>query len=180
MSEHRVDGEPSRVAHLIRVLCVPILLVWVAVAALTNIAAPQLEVVGAERSVSMNAADSPSIKAMRHIGQTFQEFDSDSAAMIVLEGDQPLGADAHRYYDTLVKRLGQDTTHVQHIQDFWGDPLTAGGSQSKDGKAALVQVYLAGNQGEALANESVDAVRAIVAEVPPPPGVKATSPARHR
>ncbi|KGI69762.1 MMPL family transporter [Mycolicibacterium rufum] len=173
MSEHRVDGEPSRVAHLIRVLCVPILLVWVAVAALTNIAAPQLEVVGAERSVSMNAADSPSIKAMRHIGQTFQEFDSDSAAMIVLEGDQPLGADAHRYYDTLVKRLGQDTTHVQHIQDFWGDPLTAGGSQSKDGKAALVQVYLAGNQGEALANESVDAVRAIVAEVPPPPGVKA-------
>ena len=173
MSEHRVDGEPSRVAHLIRVLCVPILLVWVAVAALTNIAAPQLEVVGAERSVSMNAADSPSIKAMRHIGQTFEEFDSDSAAMIVLEGDQPLGADAHRYYDTLVKRLGQDTTHVQHIQDFWGDPLTAGGSQSKDGKAALVQVYLAGNQGEALANESVDAVRAIVAEVPPPPGVKA-------
>ncbi|KMO74157.1 MMPL family RND transporter [Mycolicibacterium chubuense] len=173
MSGQHADGGQSRVAHLIRVLCVPILLVWVAVAALTNIAAPQLEVVGAERSVSMNAADSPSIMAMRHIGQTFREFDSDSAAMIVLEGDEPLGADAHRYYDTLVKRLGQDTVHVQHIQDFWGDPLTAGGSQSKDGKAALVQVYLAGNQGEALANESVDAVRHLVAEVPPPPGVKA-------
>jgi RND superfamily putative drug exporter len=173
MSGQHADGGQSRVAHLIRVLCVPILLVWVAVAALTNIAAPQLEVVGAERSVSMNAADSPSIMAMRHIGQTFREFDSDSAAMIVLEGDEPVGADAHRYYDTLVKRLAQDTTHVQHIQDFWGDPLTAGGSQSKDGKAALVQVYLAGNQGEALANESVDAVRHLVAEVPPPPGVKA-------
>ena len=173
MSEHHAVAEQSRVARLIRVLCVPILLVWVAVAALTNIAAPQLEVVGAERSVSMNAPDAPSIMAMRHIGQVFHEFDSDSAAMIVLEGDKPLGADAHRYYDTLVKRLAQDTTHVQHIQDFWGDPLTAGGSQSKDGKAALVQVYLAGNQGEALANQSVDAVRKIVADVPAPPGVKA-------
>ncbi|KMO67722.1 MAG: MMPL family transporter [Mycolicibacterium rufum] len=173
MSEHHAVAEQSRVARLIRVLCVPILLVWVAVAALTNIAAPQLEVVGAERSVSMNAPDAPSIMAMRHIGQVFDEFDSDSAAMIVLEGDKPLGADAHQYYDTLVKRLAQDTTHVQHIQDFWGDPLTAGGSQSKDGKAALVQVYLAGNQGEALANQSVDAVREIVADVPAPPSVKA-------
>ncbi|MBI3214472.1 MAG: MMPL family transporter [Mycobacterium sp.] len=182
MSDHRLDDpvetpsartEGSRTARNIRRLAVPILLLWIAVAALTNIAAPQLEVVGAERSVSMNAADSPSIMAMRHIGKVFDEFDSDSAAMIVLEGDKPLGADAHHFYDEMVKRLAQDTTHVQHIQDFWGDPLTAGGSQSKDGKAALVQVYLAGNQGEALSNQSVDAVRAIVAGMQPPPGVKA-------
>jgi RND superfamily putative drug exporter len=61
---------------------------------------------------------------------------------------------------------------VQHIQDFWGDPLTAAGSQSTDGKAAYVQVYLAGNQGETLSLESVDAVRDIVAHSPPPDGVK--------
>ena len=42
---------------------------------------------------------------MKHIGQVFGEFDSDSNAMIVLEGDQPLGADAHQFYDTLVKKL---------------------------------------------------------------------------
>ena len=72
--------------------------------------------------------------------------------MIVLEGDQPLGAEAHRYYDGLVQKLSRDTTHVEHIQDFWGDPLTAAGSQSSDGKAATVQVFLAGNQGESLAN----------------------------
>ncbi len=145
---------------------------WVAIAALTNIFVPQLEVVGAAHSVAMNAADSPSLSAMGHIGQVFQQFDSDSAAMVVLEGEQPLGADAHAFYDALVKKLSQDTKHVEHVQDFWGDPLTAGGSQSKDGKAALVQVYLRGNQGEALSNESVDAIRKIVA-VPPPPGVKA-------
>ncbi len=36
-----------------------------------------------------------------------------------------------------------------------------------------MQVYLAGNQGESLASESVAAVRKIVDGVPPPPGVKA-------
>jgi RND superfamily putative drug exporter len=174
MSAHSPEpAEGSRTARTIRALAVPIVLLWVAIAALTNILVPQLEVVGAARSVGLNAPDAPSTMAMRHIGQVFDEFDSDSAAMIVLEGEQPLGDDAHRFYDTLVKRLAEDTKHVEHIQDFWGDPLTAGGSQSKDGKAALVQVYLAGNQGEALSNQSVDAIREIVASVPPPPGVKA-------
>jgi RND superfamily putative drug exporter len=163
----------SRPARLIRALALPILLIWIAIAVVTNIVSPQLEAVGEERSVAMNAADSPSIMAMRHIGQKFEEFDSDSAAMVVLEGDNPLGQDAHDYYDVLVDKFNGDTTHVEHVQDFWGDPLTAGGSQSKDGKAALVQVYLRGNQGEALSNESVDSIRNIVAETPAPPGVKA-------
>ena len=42
-----------------------------------------------------------------------------------------------------------------------------------DGQAAYVQVYLAGHQGETLANESVDAVRRIVSATPPPNGIQA-------
>ena len=99
--------------------------------------------------------------------------------MIVLEGDKPLGADAHAFYDEMVKKLEADTKHVEHVQDFWSDPLTAAGSQSNDGKAAYVQVYLRGNQGEALANESVEAVQKIVDGLHPPDGLKAyvTGPA---
>ena len=78
-----------------------------------------------------------------------------------------------RYYDELVKRFNEDTKHVEHVQDFWGDPLTAAGSQSPDGKAAYVQVFLAGNQGEALSLESVDALRDIIAKTPAPPGIHA-------
>ena len=127
----------------------------------------------------MSPNDAPSVIAMKRVGQVFQEYDSDSSVMIVLEGDKPLGDDAHEFYDEMVRKLDADTTHVQHVQDFWGDPLTAAGAQSTDGKAAYVQVYLAGNQGEALANESVEAVRDIVASAQPPPGVKAyvTGPA---
>src|SRR6516165_9345477 len=167
------------VPDLIRRLSVLIALFWLGLAVVTNVFVPQLETVAEAHNVSLSPQDSPSLQAAKRIGKVFGEFDSDSSAMIVLEGDQPLGAEAHHYYDGLIQKLRQDTKHVEHIQDFWGDPLTAAGSQSADGKAALVQVYLAGNQGESLANESVDSILNIVNNTPPPPGIKAyvTGPA---
>ena len=162
-----------RVPRIIHRIAVPILLFWVALAALPNIVVPQLEEVGRLHNVGLSSPESPSYQSFKHIGKVFHEFDTDSSAMIVLEGDKPLGADAHKYYDALIHKLEQDKKHVQHIQDFWGDSLTAAGSQSTDGKAAYVQLFLDGAQGEALANESVDAVRATVDQMKPPPGVKA-------
>ena len=175
MSEHQVqDGSVVlKIARTIRWLSIPIVLVWLLIAATTNVFVPPLEDVGKAHNVSLVSADSPALQAMKRMGKVFHEFDSDSVAMIVLEGDQPLGADAHQYYDTLVRKLSADTRHVQHIQDFWGDPLTAGGAQSNDGEAAYVQVNLAGNQGDSLSLQSVDAVRDIVNHTPRPPGVNA-------
>ena len=173
--QRRSDGKRvarPHIAHWIRWLSVPIILSWLALAVYTNIAVPQIEVVGQEQSVPMAAADAPSTIAMNRIGEVFDEFDSNTSVMIVLEGEQPLGDDAHRYYDEIIRELDADTKHVEHVQDFWSDPLTAGGSQSSDGKAAYVQLYLAGNMGETLANESVEAVKKVVESVPPPPGVK--------
>src|SRR6201997_552078 len=157
---------------MIRRFSVLIVWFWLALALVTNVFVPQLETVAQAHNVSLSPQDAPSLQASKRIGKVFHEFDSDSAAMIVLEGDQPLGADAHHYYDGLIRTLSRDTKHVQHIQDFWGDPLTASGSQSNDGKAALVQLNLAGNQGQSLSNQSVDSVRDIVAHSSPPPGIK--------
>ena len=175
MSTHASERPPrvDRIATAIRRFAPLIALFWLALAVVTNVFVPQLEKVAEAHNVSLSPQDAPSLQASKHIGQVFGEYDSDSAAMIVLEGDKPLGADAHLYYDDLVKKLSADTTHVEHIQNFWGDPLTAAGSQSNDGKAALAQVFLAGNQGESLSNQSVDSVRKIVEENPPPTGVKA-------
>src|SRR5215475_4526465 len=166
--------QPRRlgVARWIRRLAVPIILGWIALIVVLNLTVPQLEVVGQMRSVSMSPKEAPSVAAMMRIGKVFQEFDSDNSAMIVLEGDKPLGEDAHRFYDDMVAKLRADTTHVEHIQDFWGDPLTRAGAQSEDGKAAYVQVYLAGNMGEDLGNQSVTAVQHLVGGLSPPPGVK--------
>ena len=166
--------QPRRtgLARWIRRLAVPIIVGWVALIAVLNVTVPQLDVVGQMRSVSMSPKEAPSVIAMVRVGKVFKEFDSDGSAMIVLEGDKPLGEDAHRFYDDMVGKLRADTKHVEHIQDFWGDPLTRAGAQSEDGKAAYVQVYLAGNMGEALGNESVSAVKKVVAGLSAPPGVK--------
>ena len=165
--------------RFIRAFAVPIVLAWVVIVALLNTVVPQLEEVGKMRAVSMSPNDAPALIATKHVGEKFQEYDTSSSVMIVLEGDEPLGADAHAFYDEMVGKLNADTTHVQHVQDFWGDTLTAAGAQSIDGKAAYVQVYIAGDQGEALANESVQTVRDLVESTPAPPGVKAyvTGPA---
>ena len=162
----------SVAARMIRTLAVPIILAWIALIAFLNISVPQLEEVGQMQAVSMSPDAAPSMIAMKRIGQVFEEGNSDSSGMIVLEGEEPLGEAAHAFYDQMLATLKSDTKHVESVQDFWGDPLTASGAQSSDGKAAYVQIKLAGNQGESLANESVAAVKAAIDGLQPPPGVK--------
>lgn len=166
------DTHRSFIPRTIHALAVPIILFWLVVVVALSVFVPSLEVVGQERSVSLSPKDAPSFVALKRISQVFKEGETDSVAVIVLESTQTLGDDAHKYYDGLIRKLRADK-HVLSIQDFWGDPLTAAGAQSNDAKAVTVQLNLAGNQGEPLANESVAAVRKIVDANPPPPGLKA-------
>jgi RND superfamily putative drug exporter len=161
------------IARTIRSLSVFIILGWVAFTLLVTFAVPRLEVVGAQHSVPLAPQDAPAVQAMQRMGRVFKESNSDSFAMLVLEGQQPLGDDAHGYYDRLIRALRADTKHVEHVQDLWSDRLTAAGAQSPDGKAAYVQLYLAGNQGTTLGQDSVASVRNIIARTPPPPGIAA-------
>ncbi|WP_459976292.1 MMPL/RND family transporter, partial [Mycobacterium avium] len=160
-----------KIPHFIRTFAVPLVLGWVSLVVLLSVAVPSLEEVGEEHSVSLSPNDAPSMRAMKHIGQVFKESDSDASAMIVFEGDRPLGDEPHRYYADLIKKLRVDTAHITHVQDYWGDPLTAAGAQSSDGKATYVQLNLAGNQGQVLANDSIAAVRQIIASTPAPAGI---------
>ncbi len=175
ITEPETAGTPKRpvVPHLIRILALPIVLFWIVVAVLVNVLAPQLEVVGELHSAPMAPEDAPSMQAMKLMGANFKEFNSNSTIMMVVEGQKPLGPDAHKYYDEIIHKLQQDPEHIQHIQDFWGDTLTAAGAQSADGKASYVMLNLAGEQGQTLANEGVQNVRKIIEETNAPPGVKA-------
>ena len=173
---------PPIMARTIRRFSLFIILAWLGLIVISNLASvgwnwaaaiPSLERVGQQHSVSLMPKDAPSVQALTHMGKVFKESDSDSSAMIVLEGQQPLGDDAHQYYAELVRELRGDPKHVEHVQDLWGDRLTASSVQSPDGKATYVQLNLAGNQGTTLGDESVAAVRNIVDRMSPPPGVKA-------
>ena len=66
-----------------------------------NVVVPQLEAVGKMRSVSMSPDDAPSVIATKRVGEVFNEYKSNSSVMIVLEGQKPLGADAHAFYDQM-------------------------------------------------------------------------------
>lgn len=161
------------IARTIRGLSALIILAWVALTLTVTIGVPWLETVGREHSVPLAPRDAPAVQAMQRMGRDFKESDSDSFAMLVLEGQRPLGDDAHTYYDQLIRDLKADPKHVEHVQDLWSDRLTAAGAQSPDGKAVYVQLNLAGNQGTTLGQDSIAAVRSIIARTPPPPGLKA-------
>ena len=170
MSKKRIT--PPFAARTIHRFSVLIILAWLAITVIMTIGVPPLQQVATERSVSLDPTDAPSFKAMKRMGEVFNESNSNSVAMIVLEGQQRLGDDVHQYYDRLIRQL-KDDPHVEHIHDFWGDPLTASAAESADGKAVFVQVDLTGSLGETSANESAEAVEDIVDRTPPPPGVKA-------
>ena len=164
-------SQPPFTAQAIHRFSVLVILAWVALTLIVTLGVPSLETVGREHSVSLCPKDAPSVQAMMRMGKDFKESNSDSSAMVVLEGQRPLAEDARAYYAGLVRELRDDSKHVQHVQDYWGDRLTATGAQSPDGKAVYIQLNLAGNQGTTLGDESVAAVRNIVQRTPPPPGV---------
>jgi putative drug exporter of the RND superfamily len=164
-------AKPPWVPRMIRRFAPFVILAWLGLIFLMAVAVPPLEKVAEQRQVSLSPKDAPSVQAMEVTGKKFKESDSDSFAMLVFEGDNRLGDDAHRYYDTIVKKLRADPAHIQHVQDLWGDPITAPGAQSTDGKAVYVQMNLAGNQGTTLAEQSIKAVRDIVDSTPTPRGV---------
>ncbi|MFI5505830.1 RND family transporter [Mycobacterium sp. NPDC051804] len=173
MTATHLKNRRPRVAHLIRILSVPIIIGWILLAVILGAVSPSLDTVADEHSVSMSPKDSAAFQGMMNIGKVFHEFDSDSTAMVVIEGQDKLGDSAHEYYNQILEKLRADHEHVQFAQDFWGDPLTAAGVQSPDAKAAYVQVFLTGAQGTTPSHESVAAVRDIVNSVPAPPGVQA-------
>jgi putative drug exporter of the RND superfamily len=165
--------ERPRIARFIHRFSVLILLGWLAITVVLTMFVPPLEVVERQKAVPLTAIDAPSFRAAQRVGEAFDESTSGAVAVIVLEGQEPLGDDAHRFYDELIRQFRDDTAHVQHVQDFWGDPLTEGAAQSADGKAAYVQVTLVGQAGQATGNASVKALQEIVARTPAPPGVQA-------
>jgi putative drug exporter of the RND superfamily len=174
MSEHRAEPRTRRpfVPRMVRIFAIPIIAFWALLAVSTNTFMPQVERVAEELAGPVVPHYAPSQRALLAIGAKFQESNSTSLAMIVLEADRPLGDVDHQYYDDLMRRFKQDPKHVQYVMDLWGKPITAAGAQSLDGKCAYVLLRLAGDIGQMQANQSVNAVRHIVANDPPPPGLK--------
>ncbi|EIU62220.1 putative membrane protein mmpL4 [Mycobacteroides abscessus subsp. bolletii 1S-151-0930] len=157
---------------MIRKYSLLVVLAWVAFTVVINVVVPQLEPVTDANQGPLVPLDAPSSKALIHIGESFQESDSNSLAMVILEGDHKLNDADHKFYDVLASKLENDKKHVQYVMNLWGQGTTAAGVQSSDGQAAYTLVRVAGDQGSTVSDESIRAVRELVGEVQPPNGVK--------
>src|SRR5271168_890175 len=175
MSEHRLDEPRVQrpfIPRMVRRFAIPIIFFWGFLAVTTTAFMPKVEDVAAELAGPMVPHYAPSQRALLHIGEKFQESNSTNLTMVVFEANRPLGDQDHAYYDDLMKRFQGDKKHVQYVMDLWGKPFTAAGAQSVDGKCTYVLLRLAGDIGQMEANESVNAVRDIIAKDTPPPGLK--------
>ena len=161
------------VPRLIRVLSIPIIVFWVLVAVGLGLLAPSLDAVADKHSVSLAPQNSPAFHGMMNIGHVFKQFDSDSTAMVVLEGQDKLGDSAHQFYNQIVTKLhvgpgarGERPGLLERSADRCG--LAESGRQGR-----LCAGLPRRRSGHRPQQESVAAVRNIVASVPSPPGVKA-------
>src|ERR1700733_13416675 len=169
-----------RVAKLLRVLAIPIIVFWVLVGVATNVLVPSLDATTSANAGPLVGRDAPSSQAAILTGNEFKESNYTSVAVVLLQTKgRKLGDEDHRYYDELVRRLLQDTKHVQSVQDLWGKPVTMSGSQSADAEATTLTVRPTGDLGSSQANKSIGAIRDVIAKVPKPGGLSAyiTGPA---
>ncbi|MEZ0053460.1 RND superfamily putative drug exporter [Mycobacterium sp. MAA66] len=161
-----------RLAKLLRVLAVPILLIWLAIAVVTNVFVPSLDDITAANAGPLVARDAPSAQAAIRMGNDFKESDFTSVAVLLLETHgRKLDEGDHRYYNEVVHRLLEDTQHVASVQDLWGKPVTMSGSQSADAQATTLTIRPTGDLGSSKANESIESIRDVIAKVPKPNGL---------
>lgn len=85
------NGARPKIMRFVRRFAVPIIIGWLLLTVAVNVLVPQIESVARDHAVTMSPQDAPAMIAAKHIGAKFQESDSDSIAMIVLESDKELG-----------------------------------------------------------------------------------------
>ncbi|MEV0358071.1 RND family transporter [Nocardia sp. NPDC050697] len=145
---------------------------WVLVAAAGNLLVPQVEHTARTHAQGFLPHEAQVNAVGAIMAREFGDGGGANLNYLVLEGDRPLGPAERAYHDDLLARLRADTAHVESVMDLWSDPITAEGAESADGKAAYTMLRLRGELGAAQANESVAAVREIVAGHAAPSGLR--------
>ncbi|MFW0788428.1 RND family transporter [Gordonia sp. CPCC 205333] len=166
----RSAGRP-RLARFLYACSLPVIGLWLLIAGGMNLVVPQLESTVTSHAQSFLPDEASSVQALVKMGKYFGGGGSNNFVYVLLEGDKPLGSEAHAYYKQLLGTLTADTTHVHSAMDLWSNPDLASAAQSHDGNVAYVLVNLAGNMGTALAMDSTQSARDTIAASKPPAGV---------
>jgi RND superfamily putative drug exporter len=139
-----------------------VIAVWVALAVALPLNLPQLNDMARKHPLAMLPADAPSSVAAREMTKGFQETGTDDLLLVVLSDPRGLGPDQEGAYRKLVSALRSDSDDVVMLQDFIQTPSLRSFLTSKDGKAWVVPVGLAGALGTPQAYAAFNRVADIV------------------
>lgn len=120
---------------------------WIAIALALPLAFPSLGEMAQQHPLSILPHDAPSNVTARQMTEAFHESGSEDLLLVVLTNDNGLGPADEATYRKLVDALRQDTRDVLMVQDFVSSPPLRSVVTSKDHKAWVLPVGVAGEIG---------------------------------
>jgi putative drug exporter of the RND superfamily len=120
---------------------------WVAIAVALPLTFPSLNEMAQKHPLAILPSDAPSSVTARKMTEAFHESGSDDLLLVVLTDDKGLGRDDEAVYRKLVDALRKDTRDVVMLQDFISTPPLRSVVTSKDDKAWVLPVGVAGELG---------------------------------
>src|SRR5689334_20288500 len=121
--------------------------IWVAIAAALPLTFPSLTDMAQKHPLAILPPDAPSNVTAQRMTQAFRESGSEDLLLVVLTDDKGLNPSDEAVYRKLVDALHQDTRDVVMVQDFLSTPPLRSIVTSKDHKAWVLPVGVAGELG---------------------------------
>ncbi|MEM6107256.1 MMPL family transporter [Mycobacterium sp. 050272] len=120
---------------------------WVAAAVALALTLPSLGEMAQKHPLALLPDDAPSSITAREMTKAFHESGSEDLLLVVLTDDKGLGPADEAAYRSLVDTLRHDTRDVVMVQDFISTPPLRSVVTSKDHKAWVLPVGVAGELG---------------------------------
>jgi RND superfamily putative drug exporter len=120
---------------------------WLAIAIALPLTLPSLNEMAQKHPLAILPSDAPSSVTVRKMTDAFHESGSEDLLLVVLTDDRGLGPADEAAYRKLVDALRQDTRDVVMLQDFVSTPPLREVVTSKDHKAWVLPVGVAGELG---------------------------------
>ena len=136
--------------------------IWLAVAAALPLTLPSLGEMAQKHPLAILPSDAPSNVTARKMTEAFHESGSEDLLLVVLTNDKGLGPADEATYRKVVDALRQDTRDVLMLQDFISTPPLRSVVTSKDHKAWVLPVGVAGELGTPQSYAAFDRIGDIV------------------
>ena len=121
--------------------------VWVAIAVALPLSFPSLNEMSEKHPLAILPSDAPSSVTARKMTEAFHESGSEDLLLVVLTDDKGLSPADETTYRNLADTLRKDTQNVVMLQDFISTPPLKSIVTSKDNKAWVLPVGVAGELG---------------------------------